>query len=106
LLLQGRFFFDELSDADYTSNIITREHSLKLGKGKKEDMFKLGEYEHYKGNHYRVIGIAKHSETLEKMVVYKALYGEGELWVRPLKIFTEEVEINGKKVPRFRYIGE
>ena len=70
-------------------------------------MLKLGKYKHYKGNHYEVIGIARHSETLENMVVYKALYlPEGEnLWVRPLKMFTEEVEIDGKKVQRFEYLG-
>ena len=65
----------------------------------------LGEYEHFKGKRYRVIGVAKHSETLEEMVVYKALYGEGELWVRPAKMFLEEVERDGKRMPRFRYLG-
>ena len=69
-------------------------------------MIKPGIYEHYKGNRYQVIGIANHSETLEKMVVYKALYGEGEFWVRPLSMWEELVEVNGKQVPRFRYIGE
>ncbi|OGZ77281.1 MAG: hypothetical protein A3G45_02305 [Candidatus Staskawiczbacteria bacterium RIFCSPLOWO2_12_FULL_37_15] len=67
---------------------------------------KIGKYEHYEGKQYEVLGIAKHSETLEEFVVYKALYGEGELWVRPLKIFLEEVESNGKKVKRFKYIGK
>jgi len=67
---------------------------------------KLGKYEHYKGGQYEVLGIAKHSETLEELVVYKALYGQGELWVRPLKMFLEEVEFKGKKVPRFKYVGE
>ena len=71
-----------------------------------ENKIKPGIYEHFRGNKYRVIGIAKHSETLEEMVVYQGLYGEGELWARPLKMFTEEVEVGGKKVPRFRYIGE
>ncbi len=69
---------------------------------------KLGIYEHYKGRKYRVIGIAKHSETLEDMVVYEALY-ENELlklWVRPLKIFLEEIEVASKKIPRFKYLGE
>ena len=67
---------------------------------------KLGKYKHYKGNFYNVIGIAKHSETLEELAVYEALYEnpEGKLWVRPLKMFLEEVEVNGKKVPRFKYI--
>ncbi len=70
---------------------------------------KLGIYEHSKsGKHYRVIGVAKHSETLEDLVIYEALYENkmSKLWARPLKMFTEEVEINGNKVPRFKYIGE
>ena len=67
---------------------------------------KLGIYEHYKGKEYEVIGIAKHSETLEKLVVYRTLCGKHDLWARPLKMFTEKVEVNGKKVPRFRYIKE
>jgi hypothetical protein len=64
-----------------------------------------GLYKHYKGQFYEVIGTAKHSETLEELVVYKALYQpEGEnLWVRPLKMFTEEVEVNGKKMKRFEF---
>jgi len=65
---------------------------------------KKGIYKHYKGNLYELIGIANHSETLEKMVVYKALYGEGELWVRPLSMWSEKIEINGKTVTRFEYI--
>lgn len=67
---------------------------------------KLGMYQHFKGNKYEVIGIAKHSETQENLVVYKALYGDSELWVRPLKMFLQEVAIDGKKVPRFKYLGE
>ncbi len=67
---------------------------------------KKGIYEHYKGNRYELIEIANHSETLEKMVVYKALYGEGGVWVRPLSMWNEEVEVDGKKVPRFRYIED
>jgi hypothetical protein len=69
-------------------------------------ILKSGEYRHYKGKEYKVIGVAKHSETLEELVVYQALYGEGQTWVRPLKMFTEEVEVNGKKTPRFKYIGK
>lgn len=67
----------------------------------------LGEYEHYKGKRYRVLGIAKHSETLEDLVLYECLHFNetSKLWVRPLKMFTEEVEVNGKKVPRFRFVG-
>ena len=68
-------------------------------------MLKLGKYKHYKGKEYEVIGVAKHSETLEETVVYKALYGNHDLWVRPLKMFMEDVEIDGKKVPRFEFFG-
>ncbi len=69
---------------------------------------KPGKYKHYKGNFYEVIGIARHSETLEELVVYKALYQpEGEnVWVRPLKMFTEKVEVEGKLIPRFNFIKE
>lgn len=69
---------------------------------------KLGRYKHYKGKEYKVIGVAKHSETLEEMVVYEALYdnSESKLWVRPKEMFLEEVEVNGKKIPRFEYLGE
>ena len=68
---------------------------------------KTGKYKHYKGKEYEVIGIARHSETLEELVVYRALYqNKGEnLWVRPLKMFLEEVEIEGKKMPRFEFLG-
>ena len=52
---------------------------------------KLGIYKHYKGNEYKVLGVAKHSETLEELVVYQAMYGEMDLWVRPMKMFTENV---------------
>jgi hypothetical protein len=69
-------------------------------------MIKIGKYEHYKGKQYEVLGIAKHSETLEEFVVYKALYGEGQFWVRPVRMFLEEVESDGKKVPRFKYLGK
>lgn len=64
----------------------------------------FGVYEHYKGNKYRVIGVAKHSETLEEMVVYEALYGEGGLYVRPLGMFLENVEVDEKRIPRFKFI--
>lgn len=67
-------------------------------------MLKLGKYRHYKGNEYEVIGVAKHSETLEELVVYRALYGEHALWVRPKEMFSETVEVDGKKVPRFQLI--
>ena len=70
---------------------------------------RLGRYRHYKGKLYDVIGIARHSETLQELVLYKALYktefGEGSLWVRPKDMFMEDVLVNGKKMPRFEYIG-
>ena len=69
-------------------------------------MIKLGIYQHFKGNFYKVIGIAKHSETLEEMVVYQALYGEYGLWVRPAHMFDETVEHNGEIKKRFTYIRE
>ena len=69
-------------------------------------MLKKGKYVHYKGNEYIVIGVAKHSETLEEFVVYQAQYGEHQIWIRPLSMFEEMVEIDGKTVPRFKYIGE
>lgn len=65
-----------------------------------------GKYRHYKGPLYEVIDVARHSETEEEMVVYKTLYGDFSLWVRPLVMFNEEIEYNGKKVKRFEYIGE
>jgi hypothetical protein len=72
---------------------------------------KLGRYRHYKNLLVRVIGIGKHSETLEDLVIYEKLenfggFKKGSLWVRPLKIFKEKVVINGKKVPRFKFIEE
>ncbi len=67
---------------------------------------KPGKYRHFKGGEYELIGIAKHSETLEPMVVYRALYGEGGLWVRPAAMWTETVERNGYKGPRFLYLGD
>ena len=65
---------------------------------------KPGIYEHYKGQQYEVIGVARHEETHEPHVVYRACYGEKQLWIRHLDIFTEVVDVDGKKVPRFRFI--
>ena len=68
---------------------------------------KLGVYEHYKsGKKYRVIGVAKHSETLEDVIVYEALYENemSKLWVRPLEMFLGDVEVGGKRVPRFKCV--
>lgn len=66
---------------------------------------KPGEYEHYKGKRYAVLGVARHSETLEELVVYRAMYGKHGLWVRPLGMLLEPVEVQGSLVPRFRYVG-
>ena len=66
---------------------------------------KKGRYRHFKGNEYEVIGTAKHSETLEEYVVYKALYGEGGLWIRPKEMWNETVERDGKTYKRFEFIG-
>lgn len=72
----------------------------------KDYQIKPGKYRHYKGGEYEVLGVAKHSETLEELVVYRALYGNGDLWVRPLEMFREMVEKEGQKQPRFQYIGK
>jgi hypothetical protein len=68
-------------------------------------MLQPGLYRHYKGRDYTVIGVARHSETEEELVVYRPEYGERGLWVRPLAMFTEMVEVDGKMVPRFERIG-
>ena len=70
-----------------------------------------GKYKHYKGKFYEVIGVARHSETLEELVVYRALYddekfGKNALWVRPKKMFLEYVTVDDKKAPRFKYIKD
>ncbi len=65
---------------------------------------KKGIYKHYKGNEYELIDIALHSETLEEMVVYRALYGEQKLWVRPASMWDDEVVVNGVKVKRFEFL--
>ena len=67
---------------------------------------RIGKYRHFKGNEYRVLGMARHSETLEEMVVYQALYGEQGIWVRPAHMWNETVERDGYCGPRFAYIGE
>ena len=64
-----------------------------------------GRYRHFKGGEYQVLGMAKHSETLEPMVVYRALYGEGGLWVRPAAMWNETVERDGQTFRRFTYLG-
>ena len=67
---------------------------------------KQGKYRHYKGNYYDVIGVARHSETNEELVVYRPQYGEKGLWVRPLVMFNETVEHNGKRQPRFEFTDD
>ena len=69
-------------------------------------VLKKGIYKHYKGNFYEVYHTAQHSETEEWMVVYKALYGEHGIWVRPYEMFVEQVEVNGEVLARFAYVGE
>ena len=69
-------------------------------------MIKPGRYRHFKGREYEVIGVAKHSETLGEMVVYRQLYGEHGLWVRPASMWEETVERDGKTYKRFTYIGD
>ena len=64
-----------------------------------------GRYRHYKGGEYEVVAIVRHSETLEPLVLYRALYGEGGLWVRPYAMFCEEVVVDGRSVRRFAPIG-
>ena len=70
---------------------------------------KLGKYQHFKGKHYQVIGLAINSETLEELVVYQALYpstefGDQAIWVRPKKMFADFVEVNNELIPRFKFI--
>lgn len=66
---------------------------------------KLGKYRHYKGGEYEVIGIARHSETQEELVVYRPLYKDDGLWVRPKEMFLESVVVGGIEKPRFEYLG-
>ena len=72
----------------------------------KPDEPRPGLYRHYKGKDYRVIGVARHTETEEPLVVYQALYGERGLWVRPAAMFNETVAVAGKRVPRFARVGD
>jgi hypothetical protein len=65
----------------------------------------IGRYRHYKGGEYEVLGTARHSETEETLVLYRPLYGGGDLWVRPLEMFCESVEVGGEPVPRFELIA-
>ncbi len=88
----------------YNSTVMTRKTPDPKGDHIMADI-KQGRYRHFKGNEYEVVGIAKHSETLEEMVVYRALYGDGGLWVRPASMWLEEIDRDGYKGPRFIYVG-
>jgi hypothetical protein len=70
-----------------------------------ESELKTGRYRHYKGGEYQVLGVARHSETEEQLVVYRPLYGERGLWVRPLAMFTETIERDGRVQPRFELVA-
>ena len=67
---------------------------------------KPGKYRHFNGNYYEVIGVARHSETMEEMVVYRAMYGEHGLWVRPAAMWTETIDRDGYHGPRFQYVEQ
>ena len=67
---------------------------------------KKGRYQHFKGNLYELVDVALHSETQEPHVVYRALYGDNGLWIRPLEMFDETIERDGKTIKRFQYVGE
>ncbi|MCL5041207.1 MAG: DUF1653 domain-containing protein [Gammaproteobacteria bacterium] len=69
-------------------------------------LLRPGLYRHYKGQDYAVIGVARHSETEEQLVVYRTLYGNFDLWVRPLSMFTEQVEVDGEWLSRFTFVRE
>jgi hypothetical protein len=65
-----------------------------------------GRYRHYKGSEYTVLGVARHSETSEYLVVYRPDYGDRQLWVRPLAMFLESIDLNGNSVPRFQWLAD
>ena len=88
------------SHADHGAKAVVRE----TASGSRE--IRPGRYRHYKGNYYEVIGVARHSETEELLVVYRCLYGDHSLWVRPLAMFAESVIIDGREVPRFAWCRE
>lgn len=69
-------------------------------------MVKPGRYRHFKGKEYEVLGVARHSEDLTEFVVYRALYGDGGLWIRPCEMFVEQITVAGVKKPRFEFLGD
>ncbi len=74
-------------------------------KGFKKMEVKLGVYQHYKGNYYQVVSFARHSETLEELIVYQELYGNYGMWVRPQDMFLENIFIEGKEIARFKFVN-
>lgn len=94
------FYLDFITKKPYTL-----KYKYDIGDKIMENEIKLGKYRHFKGNEYEVIGIAKHSETLAPMVVYRALYGEKDLWVRPAEMWNETITRDGKTFQRFTFIG-
>lgn len=74
--------------------------------GFEQSLIPRGIYQHYKGNRYKVLGTARHSETEEPLVIYQMLYGDYSFWARPLTLFCGTVEVDGKPVPRFRFIAD
>ncbi len=78
----------------------------KLEFSEKAKSIKPGIYEHFKGAKYKVLGVVRHSETLEEMVLYEHMFGDHSTWIRPIDMFLEQVENDGKKIPRFKYIDE
>ena len=86
-------------------NLTKEEHNLPKYSQLAQSLKIDSRYEHYSGKQYRLIGIARHTETLEELVVYQALYGDMNIWVRPLKMFCEEVEIGGQMLPRFKRLA-
>lgn len=100
-----------IENADF---VIVNNNDLESAMKQMQEVYKkifevrVGKYQHFKGNFYQVLGIANHSETKEEYVVYKALYnpepGFNKIWVRPKRLFLEEVEVNGSKVPRFKFV--
>ncbi|MGN0488563.1 MAG: DUF1653 domain-containing protein [Ruminococcus sp.] len=104
VLNDGNFEIDLHKEAEKPEEIRIEKASDNISQDVKPLPVRIGKYRHFKGKEYKVIGIAKHSETGEEMVVYEALYDNNSLWVRPKKMFEEVVEKDGKKVRRFEYI--
>ena len=89
-----------------SGRVIARLSERIYGESKRDEVARPGRWRHFKGNEYQVLGLARHSETLEDMVVYRALYGDGGLWVRPASMWLEAVDRDGYRGPRFVRIGD